>query len=259
MLSLYLALIGLVVGLALDAIIVRLAVPPDEEEEDTPQAEPQDEAPGEVDAAQPAAHGIASVHAPAPPAGGEAGSLVVGAEGSGWLRRLLVVGATAGLFAAAADRYDGASHLAVITAYLCVLLVCAATDALSYRVPNAVTYPAILGAVVVGAAMPGADLFEVLAGGALAGGVLLLPAIFTGGMGMGMGDVKLATFIGLALGFAHVALALVLMALAGGAAATLLLVSGRRKRSEPIPYAPFISLGALAALLWPGAAFVQLV
>ena len=250
MLSLYLALIGLVVGLALDAIIVRLAVPPDDEEEDTPQ--PQDEAPGEVDAGTPAAAGIASVHA-------EAGSLVVGAEGSGWLRRLLVVGATAGLFAAAAALYDGASHLAVITAYICVLLICAATDALSYRVPNVITYPAIVGALVVGAAMPGAAFFEVLAGGALAGGVLLLPAIFTGGMGMGMGDVKLAAFIGLALGFAHVVPALVLMALAGGAAATLLLVSGRRKRSEPIPYAPFISLGALAALFWQGAAFVQLV
>ncbi len=252
MLSLYLALIGLVVGLALDAIIVQLAVPPDDEEEDTPQAELQDNAFGEVDAAEPVAAGIVSVHA-------EAGSLVVGAEGSGWLRRLLVVGATAGLFAAAAARYDSASHLAVITAYICVLTVCAATDALSYRVPNVVTYPAIVGALVVGAAMPGAAFFEVLAGGALAGGVLLVPALFTGGVGMGMGDVKLAAFIGLALGFAHVVPALVLMALAGGAAATLLLLSGRRKRSEPIPYAPFISLGALAALLWQGAAFVQLV
>ena len=255
MLSLYLALIGLVVGLALDAIIVRLAVPPDREEEDAPQTEPQDDAPGDIDIdtdTEERVAALASVHA-------EAGSLVVGAEGSGWVRRLLVVGATAGLFAAAGALYDGASHLAVITAYICVLLICAATDALSYRVPNVITYPAIIGALVVGAAMPGAAFFEVLAGGALAGGVLLVPALFTGGVGMGMGDVKLAAFIGLALGFAHVVPALVLMALAGGAAATLLLLSGRRKRSEPIPYAPFISLGALAALLWQGAAFVQLV
>jgi leader peptidase (prepilin peptidase)/N-methyltransferase len=106
--------------------------------------------------------------------------------------------------------------------------------------------------------MPGADILEVIAGGALAGGVLFLPAIFTGGVGMGMGDVKLAAFVGLALGFAYTVPALLFMALGGGAVAVVLLVTGLRKRKEPIPYAPFISGGALAALLWQGTAFVAL-
>src|SRR3989304_10192847 len=113
----------------------------------------------------------------------------------------------------------------------------------------------MLGALVVGATMPGADPLEVLAGGLLAGGVLFLPALFTGGVGMGMGDVKLATFVGLALGFVLAVPALVFMALAGGVAAGVLLLSGRRRRGEPIPYAAFISAGALATLLWQGAAF----
>jgi prepilin signal peptidase PulO-like enzyme (type II secretory pathway) len=125
-------------------------------------------------------------------------------------------------------------------------------------VPNVITYPAIVGALVVGAAMPGADLPQVLAGGALAGGVLLLPSLFTGGVGMGMGDVKLAAFVGLALGFANVPAALLFMALTGGVVAVALLVTRIRKRREPIPYAPFISAGALAALLWQGTAFVDL-
>lgn len=237
MIALYLALIGLIVGLVLDTLIVRLAVPPGDE--------PDDE-----------------IEEPAPPPTflhAEAGSLVLGHDSSGraWARRLLVVGATAGLFAAAATRYDDASHLAVVTAYVCVLLVCAATDALSFRVPNVVTYPAIVGALVVGAIMPDANLAEVIAGGALAGGVLLLPALFTGGVGMGMGDVKLAAFVGLALGFTNVAPALLFMALAGGLAAVLLLATGLRKRREPIPYAPFISAGALATILWQGTAFVS--
>ena len=251
MLSLLLALIGLPVGLALDALIVRLAVAPDDEDDD---------ASGETSAssveaaeAEPPARRLASVHA-------EAGSLVVASPSAlgGWARRLLVVGATAGLFAVAAARYDDASHLAVVTAYVCVLLVCAATDALCYRVPNVVTYPAIVGAIIVGAAMPDARIGAVLAGGALAGGVLFLPAILTGGVGMGMGDVKLAAFVGLALGFTLAVPALVFMALAGGAGAIALLLTGRRKRGEPIPYAPFISAGALATLLWQGAAFVRL-
>ena len=242
MVSLYLAAIGLAVGLALDALIVRLAVPPYDDDDGNP-----DELP---------AGGMPALA----PAHGEAGTLVLALDGSraAWTRRLLVVAATAGLFAAAAARYDDISHLAVVTAYICVLLVCAGTDALSYRVPNVVTYPAIVGALVVGLAMPGADIYEVLAGGALAGGVLLLPALLTGGRGMGMGDVKLVAFAGLALGFANVAPALLFMALGGGLVAAVLLVSGLRSRGEPIPYAPFISAGALATLLWQGAAFVDL-
>jgi len=107
--------------------------------------------------------------------------------------------------------------------------------------------------------MPDTNLLSVIAGGALAGGVLLVPALFTGGVGMGMGDVKLATFSGLALGFVHAVPAMLFMALGGGAAAVVLLATGLRKRGEPIPYAPFISAGAIAALLWQGAAFVDLI
>ena len=253
MVSLYLAAIGLAVGLALDALIVRLAVSPYDGEDDDGDVDEEDVA--EEDSAELAASGaLAAAHA-------EAGALVLALDGSraAWTRRLLVVAATAGLFAAAAARYDDASHLAVVTAYICVLLLCAGTDALSYRVPNVVTYPAIAGALVVGAAMPGADIYEVLAGGALAGGVLLLPALLTGGRGMGMGDVKLVAFVGLALGFTNIAPALLFMALGGGLVAAVLLISGLRSKGEPIPYAPFISAGALATLLWQGAAFVRLV
>jgi prepilin signal peptidase PulO-like enzyme (type II secretory pathway) len=241
---LYLSLIGLLVGLVLDALIVRLAVRPDASEE---PADPDEEA-----ADQRPAPGHALIHA-------EAGSMVVDVSPAHvWARRLIVVGATAGLFAVTAARYQETSHLAVVTAYVSVLLLCASTDVLSFRVPNVVTYPAIIGALIIGMTMPGADIAEALAGGALAGGVLLLPALLTGGVGMGMGDVKLVAFGGFAVGFANVAPALLFMGLGGGGAAILLLLSGRRKRREPIPYAPFISAGVLATLLWQGTAFVAL-
>jgi prepilin signal peptidase PulO-like enzyme (type II secretory pathway) len=177
-------------------------------------------------------------------------------------RRVVIVSITAALFAFAGARFGLSWALPVVSAYILVLVVCAATDILAYRVPNAVTYPAILGSLAVGFvanALGHATLVEVLSGAALAGGVLLLPSLITGGAGMGMGDVKLAIFVGAALGFAHSAPALLLMALSGGAAAALLLILGARKRGEPIPYAPFISAGALVALLWQGPVFVDLV
>jgi leader peptidase (prepilin peptidase)/N-methyltransferase len=174
------------------------------------------------------------------------------------MRAPLVVTATAGLFAAAGARYDEPSHLTLVSVYICVLLLCATTDLLAYRVPNIVTYPAIASAVAGGAFEPDAGLIDVLLGGVVAGGVLFLPALASRGAGMGMGDVKLALFVGLALGLSHVALALVAMALLGGVTAALLLVTRLRRRHEPIPYAPFIAAGGLVALLWQGAAFVDL-
>jgi prepilin signal peptidase PulO-like enzyme (type II secretory pathway) len=234
MASLLLALIGIPVGLALDALAVRFAAQPDDEDEP-------------------------ETAAPAALRGAEAGSLVIDHPAQAWTRRALLAGATGGLFAIAAARYDQPGDLAIVTAYVCVLLVCAATDLLSYRVPNAVTYPAIIGALAVGATMSGANLLDVALGGVLAGGVFLVPSLFTGGIGMGMGDVKLAAFVGLALGLTHVAPALLLTALGGGAAALFLLVTGLRKRGEPIPYAPFVSAGGLVALLWQGTAFTSLI
>jgi leader peptidase (prepilin peptidase)/N-methyltransferase len=106
--------------------------------------------------------------------------------------------------------------------------------------------------------MPDASLVSALAGAGLAGGALIVPALFTGGLGMGMGDVKLAAFAGLALGFVFVIPALLVMALSGGLVASLLMIFRLRRRGEPIPYAPFIAFGAAAALLLQGTVFVSL-
>jgi prepilin signal peptidase PulO-like enzyme (type II secretory pathway) len=237
MAPLLLALIGIPVGFALDALVARLAVPI--ERDDEPGAPVS---PGAT---------LAALQR-------ETGALVVTSPAQVWVRRALIVAVTAALFAVAGLRFDEPGHLAIVTTYICVLVVCAATDLLSYRVPNAITYPAIVGAIVAGAFMPDANVKEVLAGGLLAGGVLLVPALVTGGVGMGMGDVKLAAFVGLAVGFTKLVPALLGMALLGGGAATFLLATRLRRRGEPIPYAPFISAGALAALFWQGAAFVTL-
>ena len=233
-----LAGLGLVVGIALDALIARLGVPPVDGEDET------------------------EVHrnpsAAAPMFAEERGSLVVASEGVHWQRRLAVMATTAGLFGLAAARFDELAHVAIVATYASVLMVCAGTDLLSYRVANVMTYPAIAGAIVIGALMPDANMWEVLAGGGLAGGILLVPSLLTGGMGMGMGDVKLAAFVGLAIGFTNAAPAMLIMALGGGAVAAFLLATGLRSKGEPIPYAPFISAGGLVVLLWQGTAFANL-
>jgi prepilin signal peptidase PulO-like enzyme (type II secretory pathway) len=238
MAAILLALIGLPVGLVLDALIVRLGVHTDDDDGS------EEEAPSPTPAALLSA---------------ERGAVVVDdSPRQALLRRGAVVAATSGLFALAALRYDAAGHIAIIAAYIAVLIVCAGTDLRAYRVPNVITYPAILFALAVGATVDGAGIGAVLAGGALGAGVLLVPSLLSGGAGMGMGDVKLLAFAGFALGFVNLVPAMLFMAIGGGGIALLLLVTGLRKRGEPIPYAPFISIGAIVALLWRGSAFIDL-
>ena|GEM_PF-1426354 len=172
-----------------------------------------------------------------------------------WIRTAIVVAATAVLFALVGRRYQGdVWHVTIVAAYVSALIICTATDVLAYRVPNAVTYPAILGALVLGLAMPDANKLNVVAGGLVFGVLLFVPSVLTGGA-MGMGDVKLAFFVGFALGLTFVVGAMLVMAISGGLAAALMLITRVRGKGDPIPYAPFIAGGALIVLLLQGTAF----
>jgi leader peptidase (prepilin peptidase) / N-methyltransferase len=80
------------------------------------------------------------------------------------------------------------------------------------------------------------------AGGFLLGAALLRPG------GMGLGDVKLAGVLGLYLG-PGVAAALLVAFAAGSAAGLVLLIRhGWAARTRALPFAPFLSLGALVAI-----------
>jgi leader peptidase (prepilin peptidase)/N-methyltransferase len=228
------ALLGAVAGLLLDPLVVRLAVcAPDA------QGSPAGEHPlirsfGDADRMRLAA--------------------LLGEQP--WWRRLALLAVAVAVFAVAAARYHEVEQAAVVSAYAVVLIICAATDLIAFRVANVVTYPAAGGAVLAAGLMPGGDLTAALIGGAVAAGLMLAMAVVSRG-GLGLGDVKLAGFAGLALGGPLILPALLITALAGGVAAAYLALRVRR-RSYPMPYAPFISGGALAVLLWQGCTFASL-
>jgi leader peptidase (prepilin peptidase)/N-methyltransferase len=226
------ALLGAAAGLLLEPLVVRLAVPSEE-------------------AAPPEEH-IAAV--PFGEAGRARLATLVG-EGPLW-RRLALVLATTAAFAVAAARYEQPEQAAVISAYAAVLIACAATDLLAFRVPNVITYPAAGGALLAAALMPHGEVTEALIGGAVGGGLMLVIAVVSRG-GLGLGDVKLAAFAGLALGGSLILPALMITALAGGLVAAYLALHARR-RYQPMPYAPFIAGGALIVLLLQGSAFASL-
>lgn len=233
---LYYFLPGLLAGLLVDLAVRRLS-------SSYPQFDPADsEAVGEQIEA-----------GPTPRPEGEAGTALLPALDERDWRRAALVLLTALIIGAVGLRYSDPTQGVIVAAYAAVLLTCAATDLIAFRIPNAITYPAIVLALVAAALIPEADLKAAAAGGAVAGGFMLAIAIISRG-GLGLGDVKLATFAGLALGVPFIYPALFLMAFFGAVVAVALLLLRLRGKGDPIPYAPILAVATLIVFFWRGSA-----
>jgi leader peptidase (prepilin peptidase) / N-methyltransferase len=153
--------------------------------------------------------------------------------------------ATAILLAACFFAFGLTLHGLAAAVFCASLVVVTATDLTHRIVPNVVVLPA---AAIVCALMTAAEPSPewVIAGVGAALFLFIVALAYPGGMGMG--DVKLALLMGVALGRA-VAVALPLGMIAALIPAVVLLArhgSGARKMA--IPFAPFLAVGSVIAL-----------
>lgn len=171
-------------------------------------------------------------------------------------------------------RYLG-SHLTVIefpifSLYLTVFALVVVIDLEHRLVLNVVLFPAIAFALIDAAFFGRLTLRASLLGGAV--GFAIVFGIYAFGaffawtvrrargeppeeVVFGVGDVTLATFSGLVVGYPRIILALMLMVFAGGIVAGLFLLYRLfiRRDYHPftaIAYGPYIVFGALVMLLW---------
>jgi leader peptidase (prepilin peptidase)/N-methyltransferase len=137
---------------------------------------------------------------------------------------------------------------AVLAAFFCCVLV--AISAIDFReriVPNRIVLPATALALPAQTLLHPSPEWAV---GALGASLFLFLAVLAYPAGMGMGDVKLALFMGAVLGKA-VAVALMLGMLAALVPGVFLLARhGSRARKMAIPFAPFLAFGSVIALFW---------
>jgi len=68
--------------------------------------------------------------------------------------------------------------------------------------------------------------------------------------GMGFGDVKFAPVMGFLLGYPRGLVGFFLAFVVGGVVASSLLLGGKRKIGQKVPFGPFLIIGLVAALLW---------
>jgi leader peptidase (prepilin peptidase) / N-methyltransferase len=142
----------------------------------------------------------------------------------------------------------GLSAEAAVAAFFCAVLVAVSAIDIEHRIiPNRIVLPAT---VVVLAANTTRDLSPewVIAGLAASG--FLLAAALVYPAGMGMGDVKLALLMGVALG-KTVPVALIVGMLAAMIPGIVLFARyGKKARKMGIPFGPFLALGSVVALFW---------
>jgi leader peptidase (prepilin peptidase)/N-methyltransferase len=159
----------------------------------------------------------------------------------------LVEFTTGALYAAVVATQDDAVRIVLGLVLVTVLVPITLIDLDHRIIPNKITGPAAIVAVIAIAALDSDFLPEALIAAAAGGGFFFVAAVLYP-RGMGMGDVKLAGMLGLYLGRA-VAPAILIALVAGVAVGAVIIArkGAAEGRKTAVPFGPFLALGGIVA------------
>jgi leader peptidase (prepilin peptidase)/N-methyltransferase len=160
-------------------------------------------------------------------------------------------------------RFGLTNRLGVALFFLTIITVLSVIDIDTKTIPNKILIPSIAaGMAVASLYVVNINLVPIFQGyngfwafmGMFAGGGALLAVAVLGSVmfkkeAMGMGDVKLAAFVGLFLG-GYVILALFLGFLIGSILSIALISTKKVGRKDQIPFGPYVGAGAIIALFF---------
>jgi leader peptidase (prepilin peptidase)/N-methyltransferase len=156
---------------------------------------------------------------------------------------------TAWLFAFAL-LYTGLNGtLIVIWTLISLLMIIFVTDIRYQMIPDKLLIFFALSFLTIRLFIPFRPWLDVLLGASFGFGTLLLIAVISCGK-MGGGDIKLFAVLGLVLGVKEVLLAIFFSCFYGSVIGIAMLLTGKIKRSQPIPFGPYIVLGTLTAYFY---------
>jgi leader peptidase (prepilin peptidase)/N-methyltransferase len=142
--------------------------------------------------------------------------------------------------------------LGVYAAFVAALIVVSFIDLDHQIIPDVISLPGIVVGLVASVLGQGPPLLDSLLGALVGGGILYAVAVgyhaFTGREGMGGGDIKLLAMIGAFLGWRGVLLSLIIGSFTGAVVGISLILVRRTDSRVPIPFGPFLALGAVCSL-----------
>jgi leader peptidase (prepilin peptidase)/N-methyltransferase len=153
-------------------------------------------------------------------------------------------------------RFPGSGLLWVYGPFLAALLVLTVLDLQYFWLPDLITLPGTALGLVAALTFPHLDFWSALLGATLGWaffqGVRWVYEKMVKGrcQGLGGGDVKLMTFIGAVLGLKALPWVLFSSAVLGSLVGLVVAWRGGQGRFTPIPYGPFLAVGALLFLFW---------
>jgi leader peptidase (prepilin peptidase)/N-methyltransferase len=162
----------------------------------------------------------------------------------------LVELATGILFALAAARFGLSWDTLIALILISVSIVVSLIDLKIQIIPNTISLPGIvlgLAASLVPASP--VHFLNALIGALLGGGIFYLVAVVSKG-GMGGGDIKLIAMFGAFLGWQKCLLTIFAGVLLGSVVGIVLILLKRKGRKDPIPFGPFLCIGALVSLFY---------
>lgn len=170
-------------------------------------------------------------------------------------RYLLVEIATGALFAGLYLRFGMSWPLLVYSLYASIFVIITMIDLEHRLILNVVTYPSILLGAALSFVTPGLEGGQGLLGGLFYGGLFLLfylgaVLFYRNAVALGLGDVKLALFIGLVTGLRGAFIATLLGTLIGAAIGIWLMLFRGKSSQATMPYGPSLTLGAAVTILW---------
>jgi len=149
--------------------------------------------------------------------------------------------------------------------FACFLIIIFVYDLKHYIIPDKVIYPAI-GLALLYQLFRILDLgfvsnfefrisnFQILINpllsALLASTFFFLIVLISKGKWLGVGDIKLAFFMGLFLGWPNILVALFLAFFIGAIIGIGLIISGKKTLKSEVPFGPFLVTGTLIALFW---------
>lgn len=159
-----------------------------------------------------------------------------------------VLGLALALFVVAFLRFGWTPQLLGLVPLLIALAVTIVLDLRAKVIPDVVTFPGIVYALVLAAVVESPRFWEAVLGALAGGGVLLLLAVVSRGA-FGGGDIKLMAMLGAALGWKGALVVMAFSQLAAALVALVLLIAHQAGRRDLLPVGAIISFFGAVMLL----------